>query len=115
MAKRPAQALEMSSKEKGTVLLVDDDATLRMVVARVLEANGYRVHLALSGEEAIEIWNAYGSEIDLLFTDIDMGGMSGLELAEELTRRRPDLKVLFTSGSGISVVEAMLNSENESR
>jgi CheY-like chemotaxis protein len=100
----------MIGKCKGTVLLVDDEASIRMVVARVLEANGYRVLLALSGEEAIELWKAYSSEIDLLFTDLQMPGMSGVELAEELKRTRPDLKVLFTSGSGISVVEAMLNS-----
>ncbi len=100
----------MTAKPKGTVLLVDDDATIRMVVAGILEANGYRVLLALSGDEALEIWKVYSSEIDLLFTDLQMPGMSGLELAQELTRMRPDLKVLYTSGSGIPVVEAMLRS-----
>ena len=113
MGKSPTEASQMTSKFKGTVLLVDDEASIRMVVARVLEANGYRVFLALSGEEAIEIWNVYGTEIDLLFTDLQMPGISGVELAEELRRTRPDLKVLFTSGSGISVVEAMLHSTQQ--
>jgi CheY-like chemotaxis protein len=101
---------DRTPKQKGTVLVVDDDPSIRLVVAKVLESNGYRVLLALSGEEALEIWRAYSSEIDLLFTDLEMSGMSGVDLAKILRSFRPGLKVLFTSGSGITVVESLLKS-----
>jgi CheY-like chemotaxis protein len=91
-----------------TVLLVDDEPSVLLVMRRLLEGHGYKVFHATSGREALEIWNAHQDEIDLLFTDLQMPEMNGSELAGRLRSLRPDLKILFTSGSGISVVEAML-------
>ena len=94
-----------------TILLVDDQASVRFIVATLLERAGYHVLPAASGAEALEIWKAHANEIDLLFTDLQMPEMNGHQLAARLREFRPGLKVLFTSGSGITVVESMLNSE----
>ena len=81
-----------------TVLVVEDDPGVRRFVQIVLERNGYRVIAATSAHDALE-QVARGSEpIDLLITDIVMPGMSGIELAKEISQLAPGLKVLFASG-----------------
>jgi PAS domain S-box-containing protein len=81
------------------VLLVEDEAPLRALVAHFLRHQGYTVLEAMSGEEALRIAeeNA-GERIDLLLTDVVMPKMSGRELADRLENSRPGLKVLFASG-----------------
>ena len=81
-----------------TVLLVEDEEMVRALVGDVLERNGYRVLEAPGGPKAIEIAEQHEGHINLLLTDVVMPGMSGRELAEELTRLRPELKVLYMSG-----------------
>jgi PAS domain S-box-containing protein len=82
-----------------TILIVEDESQLRDLVRIVLEECGYRVVEAATGKAAVAIWADHGSEIDLLFTDMIMpDGMTGTELADTLTRQKPDLKVIFTSG-----------------
>ncbi len=82
-----------------TVLLVEDDAMVRNLVRHTLHRRGYRVLEAADGPEAIRCWDEQGPTVDLLLTDMVMpGGMSGRDLATELRRRRPDLKVIFSSG-----------------
>jgi CheY-like chemotaxis protein len=81
-----------------TVLVVEDDRRVRRVSVRRLKELGYAVIEADSGLAALLV---IGREepIDVLFTDIVMpGGMTGIDLAHEARRRRPELKVLFTSG-----------------
>jgi CheY-like chemotaxis protein len=81
-----------------TVLLVEDDARVRLISLRRLQQLGYSVVEAESGPAALKLIDA-GLSYDLLFTDVVMpGGMTGVDLAHEARRRRPDLKVLFTSG-----------------
>ncbi len=80
------------------ILVVEDDDPLRMYTAEMLTELGYGVLEAANGAAALEILNQR-QEIDLLFTDIIMpGGMNGRQLADEAVRRRPGLKVLFTTG-----------------
>jgi len=80
------------------ILLVDDDAEMRMVARRHLVSLGYRVGEAGSGPAALEILQS-DRAIDLLFTDIVMpDGMTGHQLAAAARQLRPGLKVLFTSG-----------------
>lgn len=81
-----------------TVLLVEDDAAVRALVARQLTDLGYRVIEAADGAAAQNILESE-VEIDLLFTDVVMpGGVTGRKLAEQAKARRPGLRILFTSG-----------------
>ncbi|MFB3902318.1 MAG: PAS domain S-box protein [Acidobacteriota bacterium] len=84
---------------QGTVLLVEDEAPLRLVVGAVLKKGGYRVLPASDATEALALWREQRDQIDLLLTDMMMpGGMSGGQLAELLRREKPSLKVIYTSG-----------------
>jgi CheY-like chemotaxis protein len=81
-----------------TILLVDDNLTLREVTRRHLSALGYTVALAASGPAALALLRS-GGRFDLLFTDIVMPeGMTGYALAEAARQLQPDLRVLFTTG-----------------
>ena len=81
-----------------TVLLVEDEPTLRTLTARVLRDLGYRVLEAAHGAQAIELVQAQTQPVQLLLTDIVMPGMRGNLLAERLADLLPNLKVLFMSG-----------------
>ena len=81
-----------------TLLLVEDEAAVRASVRRLLEWHGYTVLEARNGVEALQIYDARESEIDLVLTDILMPELGGHELVEQLRERRPDLRVVFMSG-----------------
>jgi CheY-like chemotaxis protein len=84
-----------------TILVVEDERDLREIVTRTLNRHGYRVFQAVDGQNALQIWTDYKSEIDLVFTDVIMpGGMNGRELAEKLWAEKPGLKVIFSTGYG---------------
>jgi PAS domain S-box-containing protein len=81
-----------------TILVVEDDPLVRSFVTTQLESLGYTTLTASNGAEALRMIEQ-GAAFDLLFTDVIMpGGMNGRQFAEEALRRRPSLKVLFTSG-----------------
>jgi PAS domain S-box-containing protein len=81
-----------------TVLVVEDDERVRKVSVRRLKELGYSVMEADSGPAALKLLDT-GRSIDVLFTDIIMtGGMTGVDLAQEARRHRPELTILFTSG-----------------
>jgi CheY-like chemotaxis protein len=79
------------------ILVVDDEEEVREILAETLEDFGYAVATAASGEEALPALLG-DREIALVITDVRMPGMSGLELADEIRRRRPDVKVVLISG-----------------
>ncbi|HWX21933.1 MAG TPA: response regulator [Candidatus Binatia bacterium] len=82
-----------------TILLAEDEPTLREMVAEVLGLLGYRVLVASSGPAALAVWHQQKGEIDMLLTDIVMpGGMMGTDLAVQLRKSNPALKVIFTTG-----------------
>jgi PAS domain S-box-containing protein len=81
-----------------TILLAEDEETVREMVSRALQAQGYNVLEACHGAEALALSEQYQQPIDLLVTDVVMPQMSGGVLAERLTLLRPQLKVLFMSG-----------------
>jgi PAS domain S-box-containing protein len=81
-----------------TVLLVEDEDAVRALVSRVLRSCGYTVLEARNGQEAIGLAEQRDADIDLLVTDLVMPRMSGRELADQLVRMRPSLRVLFMSG-----------------
>ncbi|HVY37328.1 MAG TPA: PAS domain-containing protein [Polyangia bacterium] len=93
----PARPIERGGGE--TVLVVEDEATVRRVTRLILEQAGYRVLEASDAAEALHVWDSHQGIIDLLMTDIVMpGGIDGRALAERLCLRRPELRVILTSG-----------------
>jgi CheY-like chemotaxis protein len=92
---------------KETVLLVEDDPQVRKVTVRSLLAGGYRVLVAGDGCEALEVAaREPQGEIHLLVTDLIMPGKNGRAVADELSRVRPDLRVLYVSGYTQDVISA---------
>jgi two-component system, cell cycle sensor histidine kinase and response regulator CckA len=105
-------ASESAAQRNETILLVEDEDPVRQVTALLLESLRYRVLQVSSAEEAILLMQANGAGIDLLFTDVEMPGMSGRELADALRARDPFLKVLFQSGyTDDSMVRNRISSE----
>jgi two-component system, cell cycle sensor histidine kinase and response regulator CckA len=80
-----------------TVLVAEDEETIRRLVTQVLSRSGYTVHVAASGDEALALLERERS-VDLLLTDVVMPGMSGPDLARAATATNPALRVLYTSG-----------------
>src|SRR5262249_25960111 len=87
-----------------TILLVEDESSVRRMLREALSAAGYRVWEASDGAEAIGQWGKEIENIDLLVTDIVMPVMNGLRLAEELRHWRPSLKVVYMSGHSEEVI-----------
>jgi CheY-like chemotaxis protein len=81
-----------------TILVVDDEPSLKTLVTAILRPLGYTMLEAGSGAEAMEISDAFSERIDILLTDVIMPGMNGKELAEAITARRPETRVIYMSG-----------------
>jgi len=81
-----------------TVLLVEDEESVRQLVRETLQSKGYKVLEAENGEAALRIASAHLGSIDMLITDVVMPGMSGRELSKKLDEARPKTKVLYLSG-----------------
>ena len=81
-----------------TVLLVDDDESMRRVTRRILARSGFSVLEAEHGADALRVAAQHQDKIDLLVTDVLMPGIRGPELVEELIVRSPNLRVLYMSG-----------------
>jgi PAS domain S-box-containing protein len=81
-----------------TVLVVEDEASVRTLAETILARLGYRVVVADSGQAALKMWEQLHGRIDVLLTDVIMPHMSGGDLAHALRERKPALKVLFMSG-----------------
>jgi two-component system cell cycle sensor histidine kinase/response regulator CckA len=81
-----------------TVLLVDDEAAIRLLLSQSLRHLGYRLLEAASGADALAIHSGSPEPIDVLVSDIMMPEMTGVELARKLSASNPKMKVLFMSG-----------------
>jgi PAS domain S-box-containing protein len=81
-----------------TVIVAEDEDGLRTLLGRVLAGSGYQVVSARNGVEALEAARSRGGRVDLLLADLVMPRMNGAELAHELSRLQPGLKVLFMTG-----------------
>jgi PAS domain S-box-containing protein len=81
-----------------TILVVEDEETVRELTVRMLQCIGYKVLTAATGAEAVEISQAHAGYIALLLTDVVMPSMSGTQLADTLLAARPGMKVLYLSG-----------------
>ncbi|HSA22208.1 MAG TPA: response regulator, partial [Myxococcota bacterium] len=89
------------------VLLVEDDAVVREAGRRMLERLGYRVWSASSGEEALRLVVSGTCQAELLFSDVVMPGLNGVELTQQLRAMIPGLKVVLTSGYAEEAVERL--------
>jgi CheY-like chemotaxis protein len=81
-----------------TILVVEDEPSVRAITVKILKQLGYVALATASGAEALEMSKAYRGTIALLLTDVVMPKMNGRQLADELARTRPDMKVLYVSG-----------------
>ena len=86
-------------KSSQTILVVDDDCAIRTLVRVFLENEGYAVLIADNAETAMKLYTEHQSAVALLLTDVVMPNINGLELADQLLRREPQLRILFMSGS----------------
>jgi len=89
----------MADKNPFKVLLVEDDPNVRLMASRGLEAHGFTVIAASSGQEALAMVESDGEAIDIVVSDILMPQMTGVELTERLVLVAPALPVLLVSGS----------------
>ena len=85
-------------KGKGTILVVEDDEKIRVLLSRILQPLGFQVLCAANGEEAVGISDSHQGEIDLLLSDVIMPGVAGPEVAATLREKRPAMQVIFMSG-----------------
>jgi PAS domain S-box-containing protein len=95
-----AQPREHAARPKGTEIIcfVEDEEMIREIGAATLRRQGYTVLEAANGGEALRLIHAYPEKIDLVVTDMVMPQMGGKELADQLRKVRPNVKVLFISG-----------------
>jgi two-component system cell cycle sensor histidine kinase/response regulator CckA len=98
VAPRPIRKLLKAGDGGETILLVEDEAALRVLMSKALRKYGYKVWEAANGGEAIMICEKEKGPIHLLLTDVVMPQMSGRELAERVAQLRPEIKVLYMSG-----------------
>jgi PAS domain S-box-containing protein len=97
----PASLVLPSTQAEGgdeTVLVVEDDPSVRAATVRALEAGGYRVLAASSAGEALDLADAQPGRVHVLLTDVVMPGRGGPEIARLLVEKRPDMGVLYMSG-----------------
>jgi len=86
------------SAEPRTILLIDDEQSVRSIVMKILQRASFKVLEAESGEAALKIVGSHAGAIDLVVTDLHMPGLNGPEVVKKLATLRPGLKVLFMSG-----------------
>ena len=85
------------------VLVVEDEALVRVLVIEVLEERGYQVHAAGTAEAALELLRGHCQDVDVLLTDINLGaGENGLELARKARSMCPGIRVIYVTGGAYS-------------
>jgi PAS domain S-box-containing protein len=103
MVNREADGINVQKQSKlmrgtETVLVVDDEPSIRKLLIQTMQPLGYKLLDASSGEDALKVSDEYPGAIDLLITDVVMPGMNGMQLAETLKHRQPGMSVIFMSG-----------------
>jgi two-component system cell cycle sensor histidine kinase/response regulator CckA len=95
----------VATRENATVLLVEDDATVRAAIRRGLQSSGFAVLEAADGEAGLAIALNRGRAIDVLITDLMMPGMNGRELSDAVRDVYPEMLVVFISGYADDTVD----------
>ena len=88
----------ISARGTETILLVEDEKAVRMMIRKTLESKGYTVLEAQHGQEALDICEHYSGPIHLMVTDVVMPEMTGMELVKRIKQLYPEMKVLYMSG-----------------
>ena len=96
------------------ILLVEDEEAVRAFAGRALEARGYTVYQAASGQEALDLIAGLDKPVDLVISDVVMPGMDGPTLLRELRRQQPELKIIFVSGYAEDAFERHLPKDEKS-
>lgn len=92
-------AAKVQRSDTATILVVEDEVLIRLVIAEYLRECGYRVHEAAHAEEAIVVLQAPEISVDIVFSDVDMPGtMDGFGLSRWVRQNLPGVEVLLTSG-----------------
>ena len=87
--------------DRAHILVVDDEAAIRLTLDALLRRCGYRVTIASSGEQALEYIASHS--IDLVLLDLILPGMSGLEAAERVRTLRPEVSIMILTGSDLPI------------
>jgi len=90
--------MNATGANRGTILVVDDDAAVLVLIQNILRAADYRVLLAAERADAVRLARQKYIHIDLVLLDVRIPGVSGTELADEILSSRPDTQVLWMSG-----------------
>ena len=93
----PSPARDAATGAGETVLVIEDDSAVRLIISNVLQDLGYACLEASDGQAALPILTS-NSPLDLLITDVGLPGMNGRQIAEIARQYRPDLKILFVTG-----------------
>lgn len=105
------QGMPVGNQE--TILLVEDEEDVRELVNEILLTLNYKVVVAQSGTEALEMWGEHDGHFDLLLSDVVMpGGMNGWELAQQFRKRNPALKVILSSGYSPEAIPSLNDESN---
>ncbi len=97
-AQNPMPVAKTAKGGSETVLLVEDEESVRELVKETLESKGYKVLEAEQGDVALRIATSHPGQIDILISDVVMPGMSGRDLAKKLSETHPHIKILYVSG-----------------
>ena len=97
-----------------TILIVEDEEPVRRFVSELLQEYGYNVRIAGNGVEALKIWHEHSGSIDLLLTDVVMPeSVSGMQLADRLLHEKRDLKVIYTSGYSMELLDSQFQTRSD--
>jgi PAS domain S-box-containing protein len=102
---RGSQIPSAGGGARGTVLVVDDNESVRTLVHRTLARSGYRILQAVDGADGVRYFESHGDEIALVLMDVDMPGMNGFEAADLILARRPGARILMSSGYRVDPLE----------
>jgi CheY-like chemotaxis protein len=97
-AQRKFPVSELDKKGSDVILVADDNKNVRQLSKRILEEFGYTVIVARDGQEAVELFNDNLNRIDLLFLDVAMPRLNGLQVSRAVHAVNPKMKILFCSG-----------------
>ena len=101
----PVSPEVQTTGQRQTILVVEDDPAIRLLIEEVLTDAGYHVIVAGSGTKAVQLANEYEGVIHLLLSDVLLPSMGGKEIAGRIVASRPEIKILFMSGFTGSIVD----------